>query len=231
MSDRSRVHGTIAIDGPAASGKSTLARELARELGFLYFDTGVMYRAVTLACLARNVRLEDEQAVTKLARELDIDVLSDRKSRMGYKVVLEGQEVTEQLRVTEVDRNVSLVSTYPGVRQAMTVRQREIGRRGDVVMVGRDIGTVVLPDADLKIYVEASVEARAQRRHSELIDMGRQASYSDILSELISRDQIDSGREVAPLAKAEDAVILDNSSLTIKETLEQALEIVAKRLG
>jgi cytidylate kinase len=231
MAERDRFHGIIAIDGPAASGKSTLARRLASELGFLYFDTGVMYRAVTLEALVRKVGIKDEQAVTKLANDLDIDVLADMDSRLGYKVLVNGKDVTERLRETQVDKNVSAVSAYPGVRRAMTARQRQIGMRGAVVMVGRDIGTVVLPDADLKIYVDASVEARASRRHAELLEAGSEPPYSKILNELKRRDEIDSGREVAPLMKADDAVVLDNSSLSIEETLDHALRILRERVS
>jgi cytidylate kinase len=160
----------IAIDGPAASGKSTLARLLAEELGYLYFDTGVMYRAVTWIALQRNLVIEDEAAITSLAQSIPIDVRPPSKQDgRAYDVWVEGQDITWQIRRPEVDANVSPVSAYAGVRQALSAQQRRIGQRGRVVMVGRDIGTVVLPEAGLKIYLDASAEERARRRYKELM--------------------------------------------------------------
>ena len=148
----------IAVDGPAASGKSTLAQNLASALGYLYFDTGVMYRAVTLAALKSNIPVEDETAISAIAKELDLDVQHPSiEDGRQYDVLMNGKDVTWEIRSSEVDENVSQVSMYPGVREAMTWRQREIGLRGEVVMAGRDIGTVVLPEADLKIYLDASI--------------------------------------------------------------------------
>lgn len=217
----------IAIDGPAASGKSTLARRLASRLGFLYFDTGVMYRAVTLAALRRQVAIEEEASVSKIAQHLVIDVRPpSRDDGRPYDVWLEGEDVTWAIRGAEVDANVSRVSTYKGVRKAMTSRQREIGLRGGVVMVGRDIGTVVLPEAPIKIYLDASVEARAMRRFNELRQRGEQVSYETILEAMRRRDRIDSTRALAPLRPAEDAVILDSTKLSIDEVLEAALDLV-----
>lgn len=221
---------TIAIDGPAASGKSTLAKRLAGELGYLYFDTGVMYRAVTLAVLRRGIDVQDERCVSDIAGDLEIDVrpASSEDSRQ-YDVILNGEDVTWDIRSPEVDRNVSQVSMYAGVRDAMTQRQREIGARGGVVMVGRDIGTVVLPDADLKIYLDASVEARAKRRFMEKRERGEPADYEHILTDMRKRDRIDSTRELAPLRVASDAMILDNTYLSIDQELEKVLEIIARR--
>lgn len=218
---------TIAIDGPAASGKSTLARALSSRLGYLYFDTGVMYRAVTLAALQRQVNLHDEAAVGALAGQLTIDVRSkDHSDGLPYEVLLDGEVVTGSLRLPEIDRNVSRVSAYPDVRRAMTGLQRAIGRRGRVVMVGRDIGTVVLPDADLKLYVDASVEARAQRRLEECLARGQETTYQVVLQETMARDAYDSSRDVAPLKAAADSVRLDTTHLTIDEMVEAALNLV-----
>jgi cytidylate kinase len=212
---------TIAIDGPAASGKSTVGGLLAQRLGYLYFDTGAMYRAVTWEALQRGVDTADEEAVTQLARVLKIDIvkpgLDDGRQ---YSVLADGEDVTWQTRRPEVDRYVSPVSAYPEVRRALTKQQRRIGQRGRVVMVGRDIGTVVLPDADLKIYLDASPEVRARRRYLELKGRGEEADYEKILADMKRRDQIDSHREVAPLRAADDAVRIDTDNLDVEEVLE-----------
>lgn len=216
----------IAIDGPAASGKSTLAQKLASALGYLYFDTGVMYRAVTLAALKSNTPVEDESAVTVIANELDLDVQPPRTDDgRQCDVLMDGEDVTWEIRSPAVDGNVSQVSMYPGVREAMTKRQREIGLRGAVVMVGRDIGTVVLPEAELKIYLDASVEARANRRYEESLGRGNSVNIDAILEGMRERDRLDSTRALAPLRPAEDAVILDSTKLSIDEVFERALAL------
>lgn len=217
---------TIAIDGPAASGKSTIAEKLAKELGYLFFDTGVMYRAVTLAALRRLGNVQDEQAVTRLAESVWIDVRPPSQAD-GRKadVLLDGEDVTWAIRSPEVDANVSVVSAYPGVRAAMTQQQRRIGERGEVVMVGRDIGTVVLPDAELKIYLDASVEERARRRYLENKNRGMDADYEQILENLKKRDEIDSTREVAPLRIAEDAHVVLTDGLSIEEVMQQVRKL------
>ena len=216
----------IAIDGPAASGKSTLAQNLASVLGYLYFDTGVMYRAVTLAALKSGTLVKDEVAVTAITNELDLDVQppSNDDGRQ-CDVLMNGKDVTWEIRTPAVDENVSQVSMYPGVRQAMTVRQREIGLRGAVVMVGRDIGTVVLPEAELKIYLDASVEARANRRYEESLQRGNPVEYDVILKRMRERDRLDSTRTLAPLRPADDAVILDSTNLSIHDVFEKALAL------
>ena len=216
----------IAIDGPAASGKSTLALRLAQELGYLYFDTGVMYRAVTLVAVQQAVDIEDEQAVTRIALEIDLDVRppTQRDGRQ-YDVLMDGEDITWEIRSPEVDKNVSQVSIYAGVRQAMTQVQRQIGLRGDVVMVGRDIGTVVLPEADLKIYLDASVEARAWRRFNECEARGENVNYEVILAQMRDRDHLDSTREIAPLRAAKDAVILDSTAMDAEKVFTTALSL------
>lgn len=216
----------IAIDGPAASGKSTLAYRLARLLGYLYFDTGLMYRAVTWLALNRKVEIKNEAAVTRLAEEVPIDVtapsLADGRP---CDVVVDGHDITWEIRKPEVEANVSVVSAYVGVRKALTQQQRRIGLRGRVVMVGRDIGTVVLPEADLKIYLDASAEERARRRYQEILARGGQASYEDILAKVIERDRIDSTRAIAPLKPAADAVILDSDQLDADTVFEKAYDL------
>ena len=216
-----RIPKIIAIDGPAASGKSTLGEKLAETLGYLYFDTGIMYRAVTLAALQDQLSMDDETSVTTLAERVVIDV-QPPSVQDGRKadVLLDGRDITWEIRSKEVEANVSQVSAYAGVRKAMTEQQRRVGQRGKVVMVGRDIGTVVLPEAELKIYLDASAEERARRRHAELVQRGEQASYEEILDSMKRRDLIDSTRAVAPLKPAEDAVIVNTDELEIDQVLE-----------
>lgn len=217
----------IAIDGPAASGKSTVGALLAHCLGYLYFDTGVMYRAVTWAALARGVPIEDEARVTALAEQLVIDVV---RPTVGdgrqYTVLADGQDVTWEIRQPDVDRGVSPVSAYIGVREALTEQQRRIGRKGQIVMVGRDIGTVVLPDADLKIYLDGTVEERAWRRYREIVAREEPADYEAVLASIRRRDQIDSGRALAPLRVADDAIVIDTTLLAIEQVLEHVLSLV-----
>jgi cytidylate kinase len=212
----------IAIDGPAASGKSTLGRRLADALGYLFFDTGVMYRAVTWLVLQQTLDVKDEAAVTALAESAQIDVLpASKPDGRVCDVIVDGTDITWAARRPDVDRNVSLVSTYRGVRHAMTEQQRRIGMRGKVVMVGRDIGTVVLPEADLKIYLDASAPERAHRRHNENQALGSDLGYEVILDTVLQRDRIDSTRDVAPLRAAPDAVVIDSDKLNADEVFDQ----------
>lgn len=220
------VPSIIAIDGPAASGKSTIGKRLADDLGYLFFDTGVMYRAVTWSALQRGVDVHDEAAATRLAEEMSIDVASASKSDgRACDVIVEGRDVTWETRRPEVDANVSIVSAYAGVRLAMGSQQRRIGQRGRIVMVGRDIGTVILPEADLKIYLDASAEERARRRFAEIIARGGEADYAEILAKIHARDRIDSTRSVAPLRPADDAVIVDTEGLSADEVFARVREL------
>ena len=218
---------TIAIDGPAASGKSTIGGNLAERLGYLYFDTGVMYRAVTWAAIARGIAVQDEAQVSALAEQLKIDVLRPTvDDGRQYTVLADGQDVTWEIRRSEVNGGVSPVSAYHGVRAALTVQQRRIGRQGHIVMVGRDIGTVVLPEADLKIYLDATVEERAGRRYREDVARGEPAEFDSVLASVRRRDEIDSGRVLAPLRAAADAVVIDTTELGVEQVLEQVLALV-----
>jgi cytidylate kinase len=212
----------IAIDGPAASGKSTIAEKLADQLHYLYFDTGVMYRAVTRVALDRFGSVNDEAAVTTVAEEIRIDVqppsvADGRKSD----VLIDHRDITWEIRSPDVNANVSQVSTYPGVRRAMTDQQRRIGSRGKVVMVGRDIGTVVFPDAEIKIYLDASLEERAHRRYHEELLRGEKVDFDKILDSLKRRDKIDSTRIIAPLKPAEDANNINTDGLSIEQVFEK----------
>ena len=218
---------TIALDGPAASGKSTIGELLAQRLGYLHLDTGAMYRAVTWVALEQGIDIADEEAITALAESIVINIarLTVDDGRQ-YTVFADGQDVTWQIRRPEVDANVSPVSAYPGVRRALTDQQRQIGRQGRIVMVGRDIGTVVLPEADLKVYLAATAEERACRRHREVLERGEEADYEKVLSAMRRRDKIDSERQAAPLRPADDAIIIDTTGLSIAEVLDRMEELV-----
>jgi cytidylate kinase len=216
----------IALDGPAASGKSTLGRTLADSLGYLFFDTGIMYRAITWIALQRDLNLKDEAVITELAQKAQIDIRPPSKADgRPCDVVIGDKDVTWDMRNSDVDSNVSVVSAYVGVRKALSEQQRRIGMRGRVVMVGRDIGTVVLPDADLKIYLDASAEERAKRRFDELIARGEKASYDEILRKVIERDRIDSTRAVAPLRPAYAAVIIDSDKMNAEQVFAHVMDL------
>jgi len=211
----------IAIDGPAASGKSTVGAELANRLGYLCLDTGIMYRAVTWQALAEGLDPEDETAITRLAETIEIDVqpgsVSDGRA---FDVLINHQDHTWDIRSPEVNQQVSLVSSYPGVRHAMTIQQRKIAGRGRIVMLGRDIGTVVLPDADLKIYLDASLKVRAKRRFEEEKARGSCVTYQEVVSSLKRRDKIDSSRKFAPLKIAADAVVINTNNMSAAQVVE-----------
>jgi cytidylate kinase len=217
----------IAIDGTAASGKSTLGKRLADTLGYLFFDTGMMYRALTWIAIISDIPIDDETRIASLAETTLIDVqpptINDGRS---CDILVGEQDITWETRRPEVDANVSIVSAYPGVRQALTAQQQRIGERGNVVMVGRDIGTVVLPSADLKIFLEASIAERAKRRFGELRLRGEPAEIDEIKNSLVARDQIDSNREVAPLRAADDAIRINTDNLDADQVFQKALRLV-----
>ena len=220
----------IAIDGPAASGKSTLGAALAQRLGYLYFDTGVMYRAVTLAVLERAVDIRDPLAVTRVAERVKIEVTEPMNTHDGrqYSVWLDGADVTWRLRQPDIDANVSIPSAYTDVRREMVKQQRRIAARGNCVMVGRDIGTVVLPDADLKIYLDATVEERALRRYKESIARGQPSDYDQVLEAMRQRDLLDSSREASPLKPAPDALIIDSTHRPVEDILTFLEPVIAR---
>jgi len=217
---------TITIDGPAASGKSTVGLRLAQDLGYLFFDTGIMYRAVTWLALERGLDMQDEAALTALAESAQIDILPPSKDDgRTCDVLIDGLDITWETRSGEVDANVSVVSACAGVRRALLYQQRRIGQRGRVVMVGRDIGTVVLPDADLKVYLDASPEERARRRFDEIRARGGDPDYHEVLAKVLERDRIDSTRSIAPLRAAEDAVVIDTDKLNADQVFERLQEL------
>ncbi|MHB9034250.1 MAG: (d)CMP kinase [Anaerolineae bacterium] len=223
---------TIAIDGPAASGKSTVGGALAARLGYTYFDTGVMYRAVTWAALERSIAVDDKDAVTRLACELLIEVTPPTvMDKRQYSVFADKVDITWAIREPRVNEHVSLVSCYPGVRTALTEQQRRIGSAGGVVMVGRDIGTVVLPKAELKIYLDASLEERINRRLKEALVRGLQLTYQAVQVDLEKRDRIDSTRATAPLSIAPDAIVIDTTELSVAQVVSQIESLALPLIG
>jgi cytidylate kinase len=218
----------IAVDGSAASGKSTVGRRLAERLGYVFLDTGVMYRAVTWAALDRGIDLNDEAALGNLARTLGIEV-SLGSDGQETRIALDGADVTDRLRSQAVEDSVSIVSRVAGVRDALVARQREIAARQPIVMAGRDIGTVVLPEADLKVYLDASIEERARRRYADFLASGHEVSEEIVLEDIRRRDRIDSEREVSPLKPADDAVIIGTDGLTLDEVMAKVIALVEGR--
>jgi len=217
----------IAVDGSAASGKSSVGRLLAARLGYPFLDTGVMYRAITFAAIDAATDTADETALGQLAESVSISVtLIDARSGSETIVSIDGRDITASLRRPDVEGAVSLVSRVPAVRDALVRQQREIAEQKAIVMAGRDIGTVVLPDADLKLYLDASVEERAGRRHREFESLGRSLTHEDVLGDLRRRDQIDTERDVSPLRPADDAVIIHTDGLTLNQVMARVIAIV-----
>lgn len=217
----------IALDGPAGSGKTTTAKIVADRLGYLYIDTGAMYRAVTYAWLRENKELNEEE-ICELVNDLKIEL---KPSENGQKTYLNGNDISDAIRSPEVTGNVSPVSAIECVRNAMVSQQRKMGQKGGVVMDGRDIGTVVFPNAELKVFFKASIEERAKRRAKELIEKGMKVSIEQIRKEIRDRDNYDSTRDISPLKKADDAVEIDNSNLTIDEQATIVEMLARKRIN
>ncbi|AAU23953.1 (d)CMP kinase [Bacillus licheniformis] len=217
----------IAIDGPAAAGKSTVAKIVARKKSYIYIDTGAMYRAITYLALEKGVDLNDEAALTALLKESAIDLTVSPEGEQ--KVYIAGEDVTEAIRTDSVSNQVSIVAKYAGIREEMTKRQQQLAEKGGVVMDGRDIGTHVLPNAEVKIFLLASVEERAKRRFEENVKKGYNVNYETLAEEIRRRDKLDSEREISPLKKADDALEIDTTSLTIDEVAEKILQIVDKK--
>jgi cytidylate kinase len=223
---------TTTIDGPAGAGKSTVGERLARRLSATFFDTGVLYRTVTLVALREAIAPNDAARLTAIAEVLDIHIRppSVDDGRQSD-VLLSGDDVSWAIRTPEVDRTVSEVSAHASVRQALLPLQRRIGRSGWVVMVGRDIGTVVMPDADLKIFLDASLDERARRRCRQLQEAGRPADVETVLAQMRERDEFDSGRAVSPLRQAEDAVVIDSAGRTIDAVVDEIASLVGDRVS
>lgn len=219
----------VAVDGPSGAGKSTLARAAAAALGFLYVDTGAIYRTVGLSVRDRGVDPGDEAAVAEMLPPLRIELRYDGEG--GQRMFLNGRDVSGEIRLPEISRYASAVSAFPVVRAYLMETQRDFARKHDVIMDGRDIGTVVLPDAEVKVFLTASAQARAQRRCRELEERGTPQPFEEVLRDIEDRDFRDTHREAAPLRRAEDAALLDTSALDFRQSLEALLEIIRERTG
>ncbi|MGE6537084.1 (d)CMP kinase [Bacillus luti] len=215
---------SIAIDGPAAAGKSTVAKVVAKKLSYVYIDTGAMYRTITYAALEQKVDIENEEKLMEVVKNVNIEFQQGENSQL---VFLNGQDVSEVIRTPEVTNQVSIVAKHRLVREEMVRRQQELAKKGGVVMDGRDIGTHVMPDAEVKIFMLASVEERAERRHLENINKGFDSNLEQLKEEIAHRDKLDSEREVSPLKKADDALELDTTSLSIEEVVQKIMGIVS----
>ncbi len=223
----------IAIDGHSSTGKSTLAKQIAKELKYKYIDTGAMYRAVTLFAL-KNACFENdilnEEKLTEKLNLIHLELIFD-KTLEKYTLLLNGEEVEQDIRGMKVSSQVSYIAKVPEVREKMVEIQQEWGKDKGIVMDGRDIGTVVFPEAELKIFMTASAEVRAQRRYEELVQKEEKTSYEEVLQNVITRDEIDSNREIAPLKPADDSIIIDNSNLTKEAQYQKVLELVKEKIN
>ncbi|MFD2679528.1 (d)CMP kinase [Bacillus seohaeanensis] len=218
----------IAIDGPAAAGKSTVAKIVAEKLTYLYIDTGAMYRSLTYKALKQNINLNDEQKLLNLLLRTEIKL---EQNATGQTVIVDGEDVTNEVRQSDVTNSVSIVAKHSLVREEMVKRQQELASAGGVVMDGRDIGTHVIPDAEIKVFLLASVDERAKRRHEENVSKGFPSDLEQLKQEIATRDKLDSEREVAPLKKAKDAIEIDTTSLTIPQVVDEIMKLTLERNG
>lgn len=218
----------VAIDGPSGAGKSTIAKELSKKLGFVYIDTGAMYRAVGLYVVNKGISIHDEAGVVAVLDEIDIDIYY--KDELQH-INLCGEDVTHLIRTPEISMAASKVSSYMKVREKLVDMQRKLGEKYSVIMDGRDIGTCVLPDANVKIFLTADVKVRAKRRYDELIEKGQDVTYEFVLSDMEKRDYDDSHREHSPLRRADDAIELDTADLTLEESIAAVRQIISERTG
>jgi cytidylate kinase len=220
----------IAIDGPAAVGKSTIGKLIARELGFLYIDTGAIYRAITWKVLKNNIDINDENVISNMVSNTYITIEKTNCKSLNdyYHIFVDGEDVAEEIRNPRIDQNVSQIARLPKIRKQLIYLQRILAEKGDIVMEGRDIGSVILPQADIKFYFTASEEERIKRRHKELMNKGYSIDYEKVKKQIIQRDKIDSKRKYAPLIKAKDAILIDSTEKSIEEVKDKILKIIKK---
>lgn len=218
----------VAIDGPAGTGKGTVTKIIAEDLGLVNIDTGAMYRCVTLEALRKNLQPVESGALAKILENIEIEL---KKNEDIQEVWLNGEDVSSQIRTPEIDRFVGKFSALKMVRDKMTPLQRKMGENGNIIMEGRDIGTTVFPDADVKIYLDCSVEERARRRHQQNLEKGIQTSYEEVLESIKQRHKLETEREIAPLRQAEDAILVDSTNLTIEEVVAEIEKIIKEKMG
>ena len=217
----------IAIDGPAGAGKSTISKKVASSLGYVYIDTGAMYRTVGLKAVSCGIDTKDEEGVTSILRAIDIDI---RHEGVEQHIYLDGENVSDKIRTPEISMAASNVSAIPAVRVAMVDMQRKLAENHDVVMDGRDIGSHVLPDAQIKIFLTASPEARAKRRYNELIQKGENVSFEEVYTDMVQRDKNDSTRAVSPLVIADGATVIDTSDLNLEQSVEAVISHIRSKI-
>lgn len=218
----------IAVDGPAGAGKSSISKVVAKQLGYTYIDTGAMYRGVTWAVLNKGVDVKDQEAVEALLPDLGLTVLP---GETGCRIMVQGKDITDYIRSSEINNNVSIIASYKGVRQYLVERQQWMAKQGGVILDGRDIGSVVLPDAELKIYLTASVKARAYRRYLEVKGTANEEPLEAIEQSVAQRDHLDMTRDESPLVCVPDAIVVDSSDLTFDETVARMIQLVEERLA
>lgn len=218
----------VALDGPAGSGKGTITKLVAKKLGLVNIDTGAMYRCVTLECLNKNVKTEELEKISEILENINIQLKREGENQI---VLLNGQDVSKEIRTERIDEIVAKFAAIKIVRDKITPLQQKMGENTDIIMEGRDIGTVVFPNADVKIFLDCSLEERAKRRYKQNIERGLNTPYEEVYSELIKRHKLETEREVAPLIQAEDAIYLDSSNLNIEEVTEETIRIIKEQLN
>lgn len=218
----------IAVDGPAGSGKGAVTKKLAKKIGFTNLDTGAIYRCIALLVLSKRIKIENHKEIASLLDDLDVQFKIKDDIEL---VFLNGEDVSEKIRTQEVTKIVSPVSNIKEVREKMTILQRKMAEGKNIIMEGRDIGTCIFPNAEIKIYLDATVEERAKRRYKENVEKGMKVTYEEILESVKTRDYSDMTREIAPLKKAEDAIVLDSTNLTIEQVVDKMAEIIKEKIG
>lgn len=217
----------VAVDGPAGSGKGTITKKVAEILNLVYVDTGAMYRCVAVACMEQNIEYTDLEKIKKVLENIDIQIKKENGEQL---VFLNGKDVTRQIRMPEVDSQVAKFAAIKEVREKMTPLQRKMGETGNIIMEGRDITTVVLPNADVKLFLDCSVEERARRRYKQNLEKGIESTYEEILQSIIERNKLETEREIAPLVRADDAIYVDSTNMSVEEETEVVLNIIKEKM-